>query len=91
MKLRSLPAILLGGTGGGGWMHQKGANSKAVSWLRITNTLIGSGWATSRLLCKNRLTKQSDHVQHPFPSRKLFLSLDEQLPAEIRDYILQVH
>lgn len=63
--MRSLPAILLGGTGGGGWMHQKGANSKAVSWLRITNTLVGSGWATSRLLCKNRLTKQSDQTVWP--------------------------
>ena len=86
MKLRSLPAILLGGTGGGGWMHQKGANSKAVSWLRITNTLVGSGWATSRLLCTEQADKTVWPHTAPISTQEAFLSLDEQLPAEIRDY-----
>jgi len=54
----SLPAISLGlrfcvsgkgGTGGGGWMHLKGANSMAASGLVFRNDLVGSGRAISIL------------------------------------------
>jgi len=32
-----------GGTGGGGWVHLKGADSMAISGLSFRNTLVGSG------------------------------------------------
>jgi len=35
-----------GGTGGGGWVHPKGADSMAVSGLRFENALVGSEWTT---------------------------------------------
>ena len=56
-----------GGTGGGGWVHPKGADSMAVSELRFESALVGSEWATAVLLCTNRLRKQSSRTaQHPF-------------------------
>jgi len=33
-----------GGTGGGGWVHPKGADSMAISGLRFENALVGSEW-----------------------------------------------
>jgi len=88
----SLPAMLFGdrfcvdgkgGTGGGGWMHPKGTNSMAVSGFSFGNTLIGSGWATSVLLCTNGLRKRSCHlVWHPFPAGSFIPSLDKWLPGE---------
>jgi len=74
----SLPAMTFGGrfsfnrkggTGEGGWVHLKGADSMAVSGLRFRNTLVGSGWATVVLLCTNGLRKQSSHS-----ARCLFLA-----------------
>ena len=38
-----------GGTGGGGWVHPKGADSMAASGLRFKNALVGSEWATTEL------------------------------------------
>ena len=52
----SLPAISLGlrfcvsrkgGTGGGGWVHPKGANSMAASGLFLRSDLVGTGRAIS--------------------------------------------
>jgi len=60
----SLPAMSFGdmfcisrkcGTGGGGWVHLKGADSMVVSGLCFRNILVGSGWATAVLLCMNGL------------------------------------
>jgi len=38
-----------GGTGGGGWVHLKGANSMTVSELSSTKALVGTGRAISVL------------------------------------------
>jgi len=60
-----------GGTGRGGWVHPKGADSMAVSGLRFGNTLVGSEWSIVVLLCMNGLRKWSSWpAQHPFPAGK---------------------
>ena len=50
--MMSLPAMSLGlrfcmsrngGTGGGGWVHPKGANSMAASGLAFRSDLVGTG------------------------------------------------
>ena len=38
-----------GGTGGGGWVHPKGANSMAMSGLTCRMALVGTGRAISVL------------------------------------------
>jgi len=43
-----------GGTGGGGWVHPKGANSMAVSELACRKALVGTGRAISVLFGINR-------------------------------------
>ena len=48
-----------GGTGGGGWVHLKGANSMAVSGLACRKALVGIGRAISVLFGINRLYKQA--------------------------------
>ena len=53
-------------------MHQKGADSMAVSELGFRNTLVSIGWATSVLLCTNGLRKSSHLVRYPFAVGKLF-------------------
>ena len=53
-----------GGTGGGGQVHLKCANSMAGSGLSCRKHLVSTGWATSLLLCMNKLRKQSSG--HPF-------------------------
>ena len=56
--MMSLPAMSLGlrfcvsrkgGTGGGGWMHPNGANSRAASELVLRSDLVGTGRAISVL------------------------------------------
>ena len=56
--MMSLPAMFLGlrfcvsrkgGTGGGGWVHPKGANSMAASGLVLRSNLVGTGRAISVL------------------------------------------
>ena len=73
-----------GGTGGGGWVHPKGADSMwlslgsalgadsmTVSGLPFENALVGSEWATAVLLCTNGLRKQSScPSQCPFLTGK---------------------
>jgi len=58
----SLPATPFGGrfclsrkveTGGGGWVHLKGVSSMAMSGLSYKNTLVGTGWDISLVLCIN--------------------------------------
>jgi len=49
----------------------KGADSMAVSGLHFGNALVGSGWATAVLLCRNGLREQSSHrARHTFPAGK---------------------
>jgi len=58
-------------TGGGGWVHQKGADSMAISGLRFENALVGSEWATAVLVCTNGLRKEfSCPARCPFPTGK---------------------
>ena len=62
-----------GGTGGGGWVYPKGADSMAISGLSFRNTLVGSRWAIAVLLCTNGSRKQLSRLaQCPFPVGKLF-------------------
>ena len=46
-----------GGTGGGGWVHPKGANSVAVSGLHGRKVLVGTGRAISAVFGRNGLRK----------------------------------
>ena len=46
-----------GGTGGGGWVHQKGANSVAVSGLHGRKVLVSTGRAISAVFGRNGLRK----------------------------------
>ena len=78
--MMSLPAMSLGlrfcvsrkgGTGGGGWVHLKGANSMAVSGLVLRSDLVGTGRAISVLFDINGVrNKRSDLVGPPFPEFK---------------------
>ena len=78
--MMSLPAMSLGlrfcvsrkgGTGGGGWVHLKGANSMAVSRLIFRNDLVGNGRDVSILFGMNGVRNQRSHlVGPPFPEFK---------------------
>ena len=60
-----------GGTGGGGWVHPKGANSMAVSGLVFRSDLVGTGRAISIIFGINGVRNQrSDLVGPPFPEFK---------------------
>ena len=60
-----------GGTGGGGWVHPKGANSMAVSGLVFRSDLVGIGRAISVLFGINGVRiKRSHLVGPPFPEFK---------------------
>ena len=55
----------------------------AISGHSFRNTLVGSGWATSVLLCMNGLRKQSSHISRcSFLAGKPFPHLDKLLPAK---------
>ena len=47
-----------GGTGGGGWVYPKGANSMATSGLIFRSDLVGTGRATSVLFGINGVRNQ---------------------------------
>ena len=76
----SLPAMSLGlrfcvsrkgGTGGGGWVHPKGANSMAVSGLVLRSDLVSTGRAVSVLFGINGVRNKRSHlVGPPFPEFK---------------------
>ena len=60
-----------GGTGGGRWVHPKGANSMAASGLVFRSDLVGTGRAISILFGINGGRKQRSHlVGPPFPEFK---------------------
>ena len=64
-----------GETGGGGWVHPKGANSMAVSGLVFRSDLVGTGRAISILFGMNGVrNKQSHLVGPPFPEFKACFS-----------------
>ena len=57
-----------GGTGGGGWVHPKGANSMAVSGLVLRSNLVGTGRAIAVLFGINGVINKRSHlVGPPFP------------------------
>ena len=64
-----------GGTGGGGWVHPKGANSMATSGLVLRSNLVGTGRATSILFGINGVRNKRSHlVGPPFPEFKAHFS-----------------
>ena len=75
--MMSLPAMSLGlrfclsrksGTGGGRWVHLKGANSMAMSGLVFRSDLAGPGRAISVFFGINGVRNQRSHlVGPPFP------------------------
>jgi len=82
--MMSLPAMSFGdgfcssrkgGIGGGGWVHQKGANSMATSGLISRNDLVGSRRVISVLFGINGVRKKRSHlVGPPFPAFKALFS-----------------
>ena len=78
--MMSLPAMSLGlrfcvsrkgGTGGGGWVHAKGANSMAESGLVFRSDLVGTGRAISILFDIKGISNKPSHlVGPPFPEFK---------------------
>ena len=72
--MMSLPAMSLGlrfgvsrkgGTGGGGWVHTKGANSMAASGLVFRSNLVGTGRVISILFGINGVRNQRSHLVGP--------------------------
>ena len=64
-----------GGTGGGGWVHPKGANSMAASGLVFRSDLVGTGRAFSILFGINGVRNLRSHlVGPPFPEFKASFS-----------------
>ena len=82
--LMSLPAMSLGlrfcvsrkgRTGGGWWVHPKGANSMAASGVVFRSDLVGTGWAISILFGINVVRNKRSHlVGPPFPEFKAHFS-----------------
>jgi len=78
--MMSLPAMSLGlrfcvsrkgGTGGGGWVYPKGANSMAASGLVLRSDFVGTGRAISVLFGINGARNKRSHlVGPPFPEFK---------------------
>ena len=78
--MMSLPAMSLGlrfcvsrkgRTGGGGWVHPKGANSMAASGLVFRSDVVGTGRAISILFGINGARNQRSHLVGPgFPEFK---------------------
>ena len=64
-----------GGTGGGGWVHPKGANSMDASGLVFRSDLVGTGRAISVLFGINGVRNKRSHlVGPPFPAFKACFS-----------------
>ena len=72
--MMSLPAMSLGlrfcpsrkgGTGGGGWVYPKGANSMATSGLVFRSNLVATGRAISILLGINGVRNRRFHLVGP--------------------------
>ena len=60
-----------GGTGGGGWVHPKGANSMAASGLVFRSDLVGTGRVIYILSGINGVRNKRSHlVRPPFPEFK---------------------
>ena len=82
--MMSLPAMSLGlrfcvsrkgATGGGGWVHPKGANSMAASELVFRSDLVGTGRAISILFGIIGVRNLRSHlVGPPFPEFKACFS-----------------
>ena len=81
--MMSLPAMSLGlgfctsrkgGTGGGGWVHPKGANSMAAPGLVFRSNLVGTGRAIAVLFGINGVRKQVTPCGPLFPAFKAHFS-----------------
>ena len=51
-----------GGTGGGAWGHPQGDMQMVAARLGYEKVMVGTGWATSRPECMDRLTKHHPHL-----------------------------
>jgi len=66
-----------GGTGGGGWVHPKGANSMAASGTVFRSDLVGTGRAIFVLFGINGVRNKRSHlVGPPFLLRQVGISLE---------------
>jgi len=64
-----------GGTGEGGWLHPKDANSMAASGFVFRSDLVGTGWAFSILFGINGVRNKQSHLVGPrFPEFKAHFS-----------------
>jgi len=54
-----------GGTGGGGWVHPKGAKSMAASGLVLRSDLVGTGRAISIFFGINGVRNKKSHLVGP--------------------------
>ena len=61
----SLGLSFCGGTGGGGWVHLKGANSMAMSGLSCKKALVGTARAISVLFGINGLSNKPSYLVGP--------------------------
>jgi len=77
-----------GGTGGGGWIQPKGANSVAVTGFSFRNTLVGCGWTISLGRPMHKWAKKIviSTCRVPISSSEGFPSLGKQLLPERCDY-----
>ena len=67
-----------GGTGGGGWVHSKGANSMAMSGLVLRSDLVGTGRAIAVLFGINGVINKRSHLvgpPDPFPEFSCHVSV----------------
>ena len=65
----------IGGIGGGGWVHPKGANTMATPRLISRSNLVGTGRAISIVFGINGVRNKQSHLEGPpFPAFKAHFS-----------------
>ena len=80
-----------GGTGGGGWGHPQGAVHMVAARLGVEKAMVGSGRATPRPDCMDRLRKHYSHfAEGCFLARKAAWSLSGCMATDSADYYMLV-
>ena len=81
-----------GGTGGGGWGHKYGAIHMVAARLGFEKTMVGTGRATSRPDCMDRLRKHYLHLPEGwFLARKAAWALSGCMATNSADYYVLVN
>ena len=81
-----------GGTGGGGWDHPQGDMHMVAARLGFEKAMVGTGRATSRPDCMDRLKKHySHHVEGRFLARKAAWALSRCMATDSADYYMLVN